>query len=185
MNALMPVNQSIAKAVPATAPDDEQFLTFHCAGNLYGISILQIKEIIQFGMVTDVPMVPPEIRGVVNLRGAVLPVIDLAVRFGRRSAEVGRRTCIVVLELSKDGKTRDIGMMVDSVSEVLEIPGDLIEPAPAFGSAVRTDFIRGMGKVGGNFVILLDADRVFSIDELQAIPPATPAELPLLSATVE
>lgn len=149
---------------------DEQFLTFLCAGNLYGVSILRVKEIIQYGEVTDVPMMPPEIRGVVNLRGSVLPVIDLSVRFGRRATPVGRRTCIVVLELQRDGRHQDIGMMVDSVSAVLEIPARDIEPAPAFGANVRAEFIRGMGKVDGNFVILLEIERVFSIDELAALP---------------
>lgn len=171
MNELMPVPSSQMRGASAPVEAaDEQFLTFFCAGNLYGVSILRVKEIIQYGEVTDVPMMPAEIRGVVNLRGAVLPVIDLSVRFGRRATPVGRRTCIVVLELQRDGRRQDIGMMVDSVSAVLEIPARDIEPAPAFGANVRAEFIRGMGKVDGNFVILLEIERVFSIDELSALP---------------
>lgn len=150
----------------AAARDEEQFLTFHCGGGFFGASILVIKEIIQYGQVTEVPMMPQEIRGVINLRGAVVPVIDLAARFGREAAAIGRRSCIVIVELRRTETTQDVGVLVDAVSEVLEIPSTAIEPAPSFGTAVRADFIRGMGKVGGRFVILIDIEKTFAMGDL-------------------
>lgn len=120
-------------------------------------------------------MMPAFIRGVINLRGAVVPVIDLTARFGSRQSEVGRRTCIVIVEMKsgEDGSERqDIGIIVDAVSEVLEIPKSEIEPPPSFGAKIRADFIAGMGKVSGKFVIILNIDRVLSIDELAQLTHA-------------
>ncbi len=113
-----------------------------------------IKEIIEYGSLTTVPMMPGFIRGVINLRGAVVPVVDLSARFGRKSSEVTRRSCIVVLEVETDGEQQDVGVVVDSVSEVLAIPASEIEPPPSFGAKIRADFISGMGKVGSKFVTL-------------------------------
>jgi purine-binding chemotaxis protein CheW len=109
-------------------------------------------------------MMPPFIRGVINLRGAVVPVIDLAARFGGKTSEVQRRTCIVIVEMQQEEGKHDLGIMVDAVSEVLEIPGTQIEPAPAFGAKIRADFIAGMGKVDSKFVIILDIMRVLSVE---------------------
>ena len=149
--------------------DDEQFLTFHCASGFFGVGITRIKEILQYGQVTDVPLMPGEIRGVINLRGAVVPVIDLAVRFGKPAATIGRRTCIVIIEITReDGQSQDIGVLVDAVSEVIEIPARDIEPPPSFGSQIRTDFIRGVGRVNERFVLLLDIGRTFSFEEIGA-----------------
>jgi purine-binding chemotaxis protein CheW len=107
---------------------------------------------------------------VINLRGSVVPVVDLSVRFGRGKTEVSRRTCIVIIEVAGEEESRqDIGVMVDSVSEVLEIPRSEIEPAPAFGAKIRVDFIQGMGKIAGKFVIILNADKVLSVDELSML----------------
>jgi purine-binding chemotaxis protein CheW len=132
---------------------------------MFAIAILNIKEIIEYGNLTEVPMVPSFIRGVINLRGSVVPVVDLSVRFGRKRTEVSRRTCIVIIEVqSSDEAKQDIGVMVDSVSEVLEIPRSEIEPPPAFGAKIRVDFMHGMGKVAGKFVIILDADKVLSVE---------------------
>ena len=114
-------------------------------------------------------MMPGFIRGVINLRGSVVPVVDLSVRFGRNKTEISRRTCIVIIEVEGDGEKHDIGVMVDSVSEVLEIPRSEIEPPPAFGAKIRVDFIHGMGKVAGKFVIILDANKVLSVDELSML----------------
>lgn len=148
----------------------QQFLTFMLGGETYAIGILHIKEIIEYGQVTAVPMMPGFIRGVINLRGRVVPVVDLSVRFGQTSTSVGKRTCIVILEIETDSDERqDIGVVVDAVNEVLEIPHEEIEPAPAFGAKIRTDFIHGMGKVNGRFVIILNVNRVLSAEELASL----------------
>jgi purine-binding chemotaxis protein CheW len=111
-------------------------------------------------------MMPTFIRGVINLRGAVVPVIDLAARFGGKATEVGRRTCIIIVEVPEGDSRHDIGIMVDAVSEVLEIPGSEIEPPPSFGAKIRADFIFGMGKVAGKFVIILEINKVLSVEEI-------------------
>lgn len=145
-----------------------QYLTFMLRGEVFAIDILVIKEIIEYDNLTDVPMMPDFIRGVINLRGSVVPVVDLAARFGRTRAEITRRTCIVIIEVEGDGdgEAQDVGVVVDAVNAVIEIAGDQIEPAPAFGAKVRSDFIRGMGKLDGRFVIILNVDKVLSLDDL-------------------
>ncbi len=152
--------------------EDHQYLTFLLSGEMFAIAILNIKEIIEYGNLTEVPMMPNFIRGVINLRGSVVPVVDLSARFGRNRTEVSRRTCIVIIEVESDDEKHDIGVMVDSVSEVLEIPCSEIEPPPAFGAKIRVDFIHGMGKVAGKFVIILDANKVLSVDELSMLGQA-------------
>jgi purine-binding chemotaxis protein CheW len=142
------------------------------------VGTLSVKEIIEYGQLTGVPMMPPSIRGVINLRGAVVPVIDLGARFGGRQTEVSRRTCIVILEVNHADEQQVIGVLVDAVNEVLEIAPADIEPPPAFGAHIRTDFIQGMGKVGGRFVILLDIGRVLSVGELAALAQASESPAP-------
>ncbi|WP_236674979.1 chemotaxis protein CheW [Piscinibacter sp. HJYY11] len=146
-----------------------QYLTFVLGGEAYAIGILAIKEIIEYHDLTEVPMMPPCVRGVINLRGAVVPVVDLQARFGRRASEVTKRTCIVIVEVATQDERQVIGVVVDAVSEVLEIEASAIEPAPSFGAGIRTDFIQGMGKVRGKFVILLDVDRVLSMHDLAVL----------------
>lgn len=153
----------------AAAEEEQQYLTFLLNGEMFAIGILHIKEIIEFGSLTEVPLMPAFIRGVINLRGSVVPVIDLSARFGRSRTEVSRRTCIVIIEVNGADQMQDVGVMVDSVSEVLEIARAEIEPPPSFGAQIRVDFIRGMGKVNGKFVILLDVDKVLSVDELSML----------------
>jgi purine-binding chemotaxis protein CheW len=153
-------------AAAATAADHQQYLTFTLGGEMFAIGILCVKEIIQYGNITAVPMMPDCIRGVINLRGAVVPVVDLARRFWRRGTEAARRTCIVIVEVEGEEGRQDVGVVVDAVSEVLEIRADQIEPAPAFGTRIRTDFIRGMGKINGRFVVIFDVAKVLSLDEL-------------------
>jgi len=147
-----------------------QFLTFALGGEMFAVGILNVKEIIEYGNLTEIPMMPTFIRGVINLRGSVVPVIDLAARFGGKSAELNRRTCIVIVEVADEIgdrlATHDIGIMVDAVSEVLDIPGSDIEPPPTFGARIRADFIFGMGKVAGKFVIILNINMVLSIEEI-------------------
>jgi purine-binding chemotaxis protein CheW len=169
------VNQLVrqpAAAVSASAGEGDesrQYLTFLLAGEMYAVRILNVKEIIEYGSLTEIPMMPGFIRGVINLRGAVVPVIDLAARFGGAATQVGRRTCIVIIELVDDDGRHDIGVVVDAVSEVLEIPSGEIEPAPSFGARIRADFIAGMGKVNGRFVIILDILRVLSVEEMSLL----------------
>lgn len=164
------VRQTPGKLALADGADDaQQYLTFSLAGEMYAVAILNVKEIIEYGTLTEIPMVPGFIRGVINLRGAVVPVIDLAARFGGKQTEISRRTCIVIVELAENDARQDVGIVVDAVSEVLEIPPAEIEPPPAFGARIRTDFIAGMGKVAGRFVIILDVRRVLSVDEMAAL----------------
>ena len=164
----------VKKEIHAAVSQQEegQFLTFLIGGEMFAISILGIKEIIEYGSLTTVPMMPDFIRGVINLRGAVVPVVDLSARFGRKSSEITRRSCIVILEVEGDGEKQDVGVVVDSVSEVLAIAASEIEPPPSFGAKIRTDFISGMGKVSGKFVIILKADRVLSVDEMAMLTQA-------------
>jgi len=169
------MNARIEANVLQAANDRTQYLTFMLGGEVFAIGILAIKEIIEYQGVTVVPMMPAAIRGVINLRGAVVPVMDLSARFGQPSGEVGKRTCIVIVEMELDGERRDVGVVVDAVNAVLEIARAEIEPAPAFGARIRTDFIAGMGKVNGRFVILLDVERVLSNADLDALGEGWPA----------
>jgi purine-binding chemotaxis protein CheW len=151
---------------PVAPKEEAQYLTFLLGSEMFAIDILGIKEIIEYGSLTSVPMMPEFIRGVINLRGAVVPVVDLSARFGRAASAVTRRSCIVIIEAVNEGEKQDIGVVVDAVSEVLAISAAEIEPPPSFGAKIRADFISGMGKVKDKFVIILDADKVLSVNEL-------------------
>jgi purine-binding chemotaxis protein CheW len=146
-----------------------QFLAFTSGGETFAMDIRSVREVIQYGGLTEVPLMPPFIRGVINLRGSVVPVIDLGVRLGRVATEVARRTCVVILEVASAEGASVIGIMVDSVNEVLEIAAAEIDPAPSFGHDMRTEFISGVGKVNGRFVILLDVQHVLSVQEMAAL----------------
>lgn len=146
-----------------------QFLTFMLSGEMFAIGILAIKEIIEYANLTTVPMMPACIRGVINLRGEVVPVIDLAARFGKPVSEVTRRTCIVIVEVNAGGESQDVGVVVDAVNEVLDIPVADIEPPPTFGAKIRVDFIQGMGKINERFVIILNVNQILSVDEIGAL----------------
>ncbi|TXC65142.1 chemotaxis protein CheW [Piscinibacter aquaticus] len=143
-----------------------QALTFQLGEEVFALDIRSVREIIQHGSMTGVPLMPAFVRGVINLRGAVVPVIDLNARFGRTPAQVGKKTCVVIFDAERDGERTELGLMVDAVSEVVDLPADAIEPAPSFGTAVGREFIRGIGKLDGRFLILLDPDRAFDIDEM-------------------
>lgn len=173
MGALMKNETQVALA----QQEEGQYLTFLIGGEMFAISILGIKEIIEYGHLTTVPMMPDFIRGVINLRGAVVPVVDMSARFGRAASEVTRRSCIVIIEVESNDEKQDVGVVVDSVSEVLEIPVAEIEPAPSFGARIRADFISGMGKVNGQFVIILNANRVLSVDEMAMLSGVGGAEI--------
>ncbi|RTL31772.1 MAG: purine-binding chemotaxis protein CheW [Burkholderiales bacterium] len=146
-----------------------QYLIFSLGGELFGVATLRVREIIEYGNLTTVPMMPSFMRGVINLRGAVVPVIDLNARFGRTRTEVSRRTCIVILEVQSDEDTFVLGIIVDAVSAVRQIDGTQIEPPPSFGTRIRADFIDGMAKINNNFVILLNLGKVLSVDELSML----------------
>ncbi len=169
MSALVKVQD---EAGLAAGLDHQQYLTFMLGGEMFAIGILAIKEIIEYGNLTEVPMMPDYIRGVINLRGSVVPVVDLSARFGRKSTELTRRTCIVIIEVVSAEDKQVVGVVVDAVNEVLEIAQDQIEPPPAFGARIRTDFIRGMGKVDSKFVIILHVDNVLSLDDLALLEQA-------------
>ncbi len=162
------MGEIIATKTPPTRDKEEsQYLTFLLGGEMFAIDILTIKEIIEFGNLTTVPMMPDFVRGVINVRGAVLPVIDLSSRFSRKPSEVTRRSCIVIIETTAQSEDKqDVGVLVDSVSAVMEIPASEIEPPPGFGARIRVDFISGMAKVNGKFVIVLNVDKVLSVDEM-------------------
>ncbi|MGR5146218.1 chemotaxis protein CheW [Photobacterium alginatilyticum] len=149
--------------------EQQQFLTFVLREELFAINIRPIKEIIEYGQLTVVPMVPEFVRGVINVRGNVVPIIDLAVRFGWPTTKVTKRSCIVIVEVESEGERIEIGVVVDAVSEVLDIPLTDIEPAPSFGARLRTDFIEGMGKVNDEFIVLLNVGRVLSVEELSSL----------------
>jgi purine-binding chemotaxis protein CheW len=170
-NIVSTPNTATAVVHPGAAHSAEpgQYLTFQLGGEMFAIGILAIKEIIEYGTLTTVPMMPNAVRGVINLRGAVVPVMDLQARFGKPSSEVGKRTCIVIVEVNTETQRQVIGVVVDAVNEVLDIAASDIEPPPAFGARIRSDFIQGMGKVKGRFVILLDLDRALSVEEIETL----------------
>lgn len=153
-----------------------QYLTFQLGGETFAVGILAIKEILEYVPLTLVPLMPPFIRGVMNLRGAVVPVIDLSLRFGRARTEVGRRTCIVIIEVMFDERQQYIGVLVDAVHEVLAIAESDIEPPPQFGSKIRVDFIAGMARIDARFVVLLYVDKVLSVDEMSMLSTIGAAE---------
>jgi len=158
-----------------TAPErtaTAQYLGFHLAGEECAVSILRVREIIEYEAVTRVPGTPPWVRGVMNLRGSVVPVIDLAVKLGLPEGQVTKRTCIVVTETELEGGKVVMGVLADSVSQVLELAEGDVEPPPAFGTAVRVDYLLGLGRLSERFVLLLDIDRVLSASELMKVAAA-------------
>jgi len=153
----------------------DQYLTFNVAGEPYGVTVLKVTEIIDCVTLTFVPGMPHWIRGVLNLRGAVVPVIDLAAKFGLAATVLTPRTCVVMVELDHEGEHLVLGVMADSVDQVIELRPDQILPPPSFGAKVRADCIAGMGCSDGPFVVLLDIDRVLSSSEIVAATQADQA----------
>jgi len=173
-----PIQQRATPAATAAAAAEQiqQHLTFVLGGEVFAIGILAIKEIIEYTSPVEVPMMPAYVRGVINLRGAVVPVADLSVRFGRPASPVTKRTCIVIVEITAEGERQDVGLVVDAVNEVLDIPRADIEPPPAFGAKIRAEFIRGMGKVNCKLVMLLDVNQMLALEDLAQ--PADAAAAP-------
>jgi len=164
--------ETMDQAIKVMTDREGKYLTFSMASEEYGIGILKIKEIIGMMSITTVPQTPEFIKGVINLRGKVIPVIDLRLRFGMTANDYTERTCIIVVEIPGLSGTVMIGIVVDSVSEVLSIKGDEIEETPTFGTKLNTDYILGMAKMDGGVKILLDIDRVLSRDEMNVLEEA-------------
>ena len=161
--------ETMDQAVKIMVEKEGKYLTFSLAEEEYGIGILKIKEIIGMMPITSVPQTPEFVKGVINLRGKVIPVMDLRLRFGMGEIEYTERTCIIVVEIEGQTGTVMIGIVVDSVSEVLNIKGDDIAETPTFGTELNTEYILGMAKMGGGVKILLDIDRVLSGEEIAAL----------------
>jgi len=146
--------------------EQKQYLTFLLANEEYAIGILKVKEIIEYDTVTTVPRTPKWVRGVINLRGAVVPVVDLAIKFGLELTPVTKTTCIVIVETQFESQNTTIGIIVDAVSQVMELATDDLQPVPEFGTRVKVDYLLGMAQLGKKFALLLDVDKVLSTDEL-------------------
>jgi len=160
------VNQLSKQKKHHAAEMTKQYLTFRIGHEHYGFELSQTREIIEYSGITEVPLMPNFLRGVINLRGEVVPVIDLAVRLGRKPIEVQKRTCIIVVELNNNEQNHVLGLLADAVSEVIEMDEDNIEDAPSFGANIRAEFIQGIAKRDDEFVVLLDANNTLSIREL-------------------
>jgi purine-binding chemotaxis protein CheW len=165
--------ETMNQAVKAMADREGKYLTFALAEEEYGIGILKIREIIGIMPITSVPRTPEFVKGVINLRGKVIPIIDLRLRFGMKPMEYTDRTCIIVVEINAQDVTIQIGAIVDTVSEVLNIKAEDIEDTPAFGMSLDTEYILGMAKVSGGVKILLDIDRVLNSEEIAKLEDAT------------
>jgi purine-binding chemotaxis protein CheW len=146
-----------------------QYLTFKLADEIFAFDVAKVREILELISITKVPQTPDFMRGVINLRGSVVPVIDLRLNFGMQSKENTVNTCIIVVEVNLDGETIVLGVLADSVQEVVEMEPDHIEPPPQLGTKLNTKFIKGMGKVGNNFVMILEIDKVFSANEMSEL----------------
>jgi purine-binding chemotaxis protein CheW len=150
----------------ATITETTQYLTFRLEDELFALEIEKVREVLDFTSITKVPQTPDYMRGVINLRGSVVPVVDLRLKFGMEIAEKTVNTCVIIVEVDLDGEKVVMGAMADAVQEVLDLEPDQIEPAPRIGTKLNTDFIKGMGKHAENFIIILDIDKVFSSDDM-------------------
>ena len=155
------------------AMEQQQYLTFLLTGEEYAISILKVKEIIEYDTVTTVPKTPRWVRGVINLRGAVVPVVDLGLKFGLEERPVTKTTCIVIVEGQVEGQSTLMGVMADAVSQVMDIAAGDVQEVPTFGTRIKVDYLQGMAQLGKKFVLLLDIDKVLSADDVQGLTAAT------------
>jgi len=157
-----------------TITEIRQYLTFKLDNEIFALDVATVREVLDFTTVTKIPRTPEFMRGVINLRGSVVPVVDLRLAFGMSATEKTVNTCIVVVEVSLEGETTIMGALADSVEEVIDLEPDQIQPAPKIGTSIRTDFIRGMGKRDNRFLMILDIDRVFSADQLAGMRETAP-----------
>lgn len=162
-----------------------QYLTFYTAGEEYAVNIGKVKEIVKYEAVTVVPNTPPWISGVTNLRGTVVPVVDLAVKFGLTRSGVSKLSCIIITEVLFQGEILTMGVLADSVSQVIELTEDDIEETPPFGTRVKTEYLLGMGPLGKKFCLILDIDKVLSADEFLAMTDSTSAQADLQQPVAE
>lgn len=151
------------------ADHSQQYLTFYIRDEQFGLPLSSTREVIEYGSVTCVPLMPEFLSGVINLRGEVVPVIDLAIRLGRPALEIHRRTCVIIVEIEAEGQQLTLGLLADAVSEVSEFDLVDIEQAPSFGAKIRADFIAGIAKHQNQFIVLLDAEKTLSAKELAAL----------------
>ena len=171
--------QKMESVNDAVRSKEGKYLTFALGEEEYGLEILKVREIIGYVDVTRIPQTPDYVQGVINLRGQVIPVVDLRAKFGMETVERTEATCIIVVEISRAEDTISTGVIVDRVQEVLDISGEQIETAPEFGSSVDTDFILGMGKIGESVKILLDIDQVLGGDDMAQLAGQIPEEVVL------
>lgn len=167
------VAEPTQQATNARMGKEGKYLTFALGPEEYGLEILKVREIIGYMEITAVPQTPHEVKGVINLRGQVIPVVDLRAKFGMETVEVTDESCIIVVEITQADRSFSISIMVDRVEEVLDIAAEDIEEAPQFGASVDTGFILGMGKIGESVKILLDIDRVLAGDDLSDLSRLT------------
>jgi purine-binding chemotaxis protein CheW len=160
---------TVAEPGQLAAAGPSQYLSFMLGADMFAIGILAVREILEYAGVTPVPQMPACISGVINLRGTAVPVLDLARRLERPPSPIGKRTCIIVVEVDSDDGAFVIGILVDAVNAVLDIPVADVEPAPSFGAQVRAEMLQGIGKVNGRFVLLLNVRHVVSASELAAL----------------
>jgi purine-binding chemotaxis protein CheW len=146
-----------------------QYLTFKLGEEVFALDISKVREVLDFTSITKVPRTPEFMRGVINLRGSVVPVVDIRLKFGMSRTEKTVNTCIIIVEVNVDGESIILGTLADSVQEVLDLDPGQIEPAPKIGTRLRTEFIKGMGKSNAGFIIILDVDRIFSAEELTLV----------------
>jgi purine-binding chemotaxis protein CheW len=169
---------TIAEVIEAT-----QHLTFKLDKEVFAVDISKVREVLEFTTVTKVPQTPEFMCGVINLRGGVVPVVDLRIKFGMQQGEKTVNTCIIIVEVSLDGDSTVLGALVDSVQEVFDFEADQIEPAPKIGAKLKTEFIKGMGKRDEEFIIILDIDKVFSTEEISQVQEVGSATKPEASET--
>ena len=155
--------------------EENQFLTFNSSKESFAVDIQTVKEIKEFSSITIIPLMPKSVLGVINLRGNVVPIIDFQVRIGKEKSKITKRTCIIIVEIIHLDEKMEVGILVDSVSEVIYIPQEEIEKAPSSGSKIRNDFIKSIGKIDGKFIIILDITNVLSVDELSVVENASMA----------
>jgi purine-binding chemotaxis protein CheW len=153
----------------ASVAETSQYLTFKLSDEIFALDISKVREVLDYTTITKVPQTPEFMRGVINLRGSVVPVVDMRLKFGMSKTDKSVNTCIIIVEINVDRETTILGCLADSVQEVMDLEPNQIEPAPKIGTRLKTDFIKGMGKRKENFVIILDIDRVFTSDEISQV----------------
>ena len=149
--------------------ETRQYLTFKLDSEVFALDVATVREVLDFTAITRIPRMPEFMRGVINLRGSVVPVVDLRLAFDMSATEKTVNTCIIVVEVCLEGETTIMGALADSVEEVIDLEPQQIEPAPRIGTSIKTEFIRGMGKRDGEFLMIFDIDRVFSADQLTGL----------------